>query len=160
MTSQVNDRRASDCHDPSVARAVSSESRMGSAVRAVFVVVAFVNLLPVYGAVGAVQLEALYGLPLPDPEVVLLLRHRALLFGLVAGLLLAAAFVPALRFAGAMMGLGSMLSFVVLVSPPGAHAAALQRVFWVDVIAAVLLLAALWLEWRSGGRVRHSGAAD
>ena len=118
-------------------------------VRALFVVVALVNLLPLSGVLGAARLEALYGMPFQDAGLLLLMRHRAVLFGLVGGLLLAAAFMPTLRRTAATIGLGSMLSFVALAFPPGEHAAALQRVVWVDVAASVLLGLAIWLERRS-----------
>jgi len=121
---------------------------MHQAVRALFVIVALVNLLPVSGVLGAARLEALYGMPFQDAGLVLLMRHRAVLFGLVGGLLLAAAMRPTLRPAAATIGLGSMLSFVALALPPGAYGAALQRVFWVDVVASLLLILALWLAIR------------
>jgi hypothetical protein len=121
---------------------------MRRVVTALFVVVALVNLLPVSGVLGAARLEALYGMPFEDAGLLLLMRHRAVLFGLVGGLLLAAALRPALRPTAATIGLGSMLSFVVLALPPGAYGAALQRVFWVDVAASVMLILALVLTIR------------
>jgi hypothetical protein len=121
---------------------------MRRVVTALFVVVALVNLLPVSGVLGAARLEALYAMPFEDEGLLLLMRHRAVLFGLVGGLLLAAAVRPTLRPTAATIGLGSMLSFVVLALPPGAHGAALQRVFWVDVAASVMLILALVLTPR------------
>lgn len=123
------------------------------AIRALFVVVALVNLLPVTGLLGAARLEALYGLRFEGADLVLLMRHRAVLFGLVGTLLLVAAFRPALRPVAATVGLGSMLSFVALAWPPGAQGIALQRVFWVDVVASLLLLAAIGLQVRAGAAV-------
>lgn len=121
---------------------------MRRVVSALFVVVALVNLLPLSGLLGAARLEALYGMPIQDAGLVLLMRHRAVLFGLVGGLLLAAAVWPSLRRTAATLGLGSMLSFVALAVPPGAYGVALQRVFWVDVAASLLLAVAVWLAAR------------
>jgi hypothetical protein len=123
---------------------------MPHAIRALFVIVALVNLLPVSGLLGAARLEALYGLRLEGADLVLLMRHRAVLFGLVGTLLLVAAFRPVLRPVAAALGLVSMLSFVALAWPPGAQGLALQRVFWVDVVASLLLLAAIGLQHRAG----------
>jgi hypothetical protein len=150
MTSGVKDDRASGCQDRGLAgrQAGSPETRMPHVVRALFVVVAIVNLLPLSGVLGAARLEALYGLPMQDPGLLLLMRHRAVLFGLVGGLILVAAFVPTLRVVAALIGLGSLLSFVVLALPPGVHGAPLQRVFWVDLVASLLLAVALWAHWR------------
>ena len=122
---------------------------MRHTVRALFVVVALVNLLPLAGAVGAARLEALYGMPFEGADLLLLMRHRAILLGLVGGLLIAAGFVPTLRRTAAMIGLGSMLSFVALAFPPDEYAAALQRVVWVDIAASLLPGVAIWLERRS-----------
>jgi len=149
MTSQVIARRASGCHALSApSLSFASEALMRQAVSALFVIVALVNLLPVSGILGAARLEALYGMPFEDAGLVLLMRHRAVLFGLVGGLLLAAAVRPTLRRTAATIGLGSMLSFVVLAAPPGAYVAALQRVFWVDVVASLLLILAFVLTIR------------
>lgn len=118
---------------------------MTQLVRALFIVVAIVNLLPASGVLGATRLEALYGIPFEGEDLVLLMRHRAVLFGLVGGLLLAAAFRPALRPVVAAVGLGSMLSFVLLALP-GEHGAAIQRVFRVDVAAIAVLVLAVVLD--------------
>jgi hypothetical protein len=116
-----------------------------------FVVVGLVNALPVLGVLGAQRLELLYGMPFAGDDLVLLMRHRAVLFGLVGGLLLAAAFLPALRVVATFVGLGSMLSFVVLALPLDGHGAAIQRVFWADVVASAALVGAWWLSSRQQG---------
>jgi len=125
---------------------------MRQLIRALFILVGFVNLLPVLGVLGTPRLEALYGLRFEGGDLVLLMRHRAVLFGLVGGLLLVAAFVPSLRRVAAVLGLGSMLSFVLLALPPGVHGAAIQRVFWVDLVASAALVLATGLVWRDGSR--------
>jgi hypothetical protein len=56
-----------------------------------------VNLAPVTGALSAERMQALYGVALPDENLVILMRHRAILFGIVGGLLAVAAFHPPLR---------------------------------------------------------------
>ena len=47
-----------------------------------------VNSIPVTGAFSAAQLERLYGMPFKaaDPNTLLLMQHRAVLFGIVGGL--------------------------------------------------------------------------
>jgi hypothetical protein len=149
MTRQVIDRRGHGWQAVSPPRLPGAlELHMRRVVSALFVIVALVNLLPASGALGAARLEALYGMAFEDAGLVLLMRHRAILFGLVGGLLLAAAVRPALRPTAATLGLGSMLSFVALAWPPGAQGAALQRVFWVDAVASLLLALAVWLAAR------------
>lgn len=115
---------------------------------ALFVVVGLINVFPLVGVLGAQQLNALYALPFDNPDLLLLMRHRAVLFGLVGGLLLVAAFKTRLRPIAATLGLGSMLSFLVLALPLAEHGAAIQRVFWADVVASGMLVLALWLDRR------------
>lgn len=117
-------------------------------VTALFVGVALVNLAPVAGVASAARLEALYGVALADPSLAVLLRHRALLFAVVGGLLLAAAWRPSLRGAATAAGLFSMLSFTALVWASGGANAALGRVAAVDVAASLALAAGALLDAR------------
>jgi hypothetical protein len=67
------------------------------------------------------------------------------LFGLLGALLIAAAFRPPLRTVAAIAGLVSMLTFAWLALPLAEHNAAIQRVFWIDIVASVLLASA-WFK--------------
>jgi hypothetical protein len=111
-----------------------------------FVLVGLVNITPVIGVLGAAQLEALYGQPFTDHGLLLLLRHRAVLFGLLGGLLILAAFRPSLRKVATVAGTLSMASFCLLALPLESHDQVMQRVFWIDVIAIALLILAWWLS--------------
>ena len=51
--------------------------------------VGLVNLLPVSGVLSANRLQALYGVAIEDVNFLVLMRHRAVLFGIVGGLLVA-----------------------------------------------------------------------
>ena len=66
-------------------------------VPGVLVVVAVIHALPVVGVLGAGKLVQLYGSPVQDAGLELLLRHRAVLFGLLAGFLGWAALRPDLH---------------------------------------------------------------
>lgn len=120
------------------------------------VVSGLVHLLPTLGVQGAPQLARLYGVTLADPDVLLLLRHRAILFGVVGGLQLAAAASPPLRTAGLLVGLVSALGYVVLAWPPARASAPLARVAWIDValvlVLGAALLAELWTRVGPGAR--------
>ena len=50
---------------------------MRQLIRALFILVAFVNLLPVLGVLGTPRLEALYGLRFEGNDLVLLMRHHS-----------------------------------------------------------------------------------
>jgi hypothetical protein len=106
-----------------------------------FVFVAIVNLLPGLGVLSAQRLEGFYGVALQDPNLVVLMRHRAVTLAIVGGLLAVAAFQPALRGEASVAGFVSMLSFIALAA--GSSSPELRRVLIVDVIATLALIAAV-----------------
>jgi hypothetical protein len=91
-----------------------------------FVLVGLVNLLPAVGILGAARLESLYGLPLAGDDLLLLMRHRAALLGVLGGLIIVAAFRHQLRAAATIAGLISMLSFIALALPINTHGEPVQ----------------------------------
>jgi hypothetical protein len=107
-----------------------------------FLIPAIINLMPIGGVFSVDYLEGLYGVVLDDPNLVILMRHRAMLFGVVGALLVASAFHPALRSMGLAAGLISMLSFVVISYLVGDYNAELQRVVLVDLAASGVLIGA------------------
>jgi hypothetical protein len=109
---------------------------------ALFLFAAFVNLAPVSGVLSADILEGLYGITLEDPNLVILMQHRAVLFGIVGVLLVACVFRPALRPIGLAVGLTSMLAFVVIAYIVGDFNTRLQNVVWIDLAASAALLGA------------------
>jgi hypothetical protein len=106
---------------------------------ALYLLVGLGNLLPVTGVLSAARLEALYGVAIGDPNLLVLMRHRAVLFGIVGALLVAAAFRPAWRAAALAAGLVSMLSFVALAWLVGDVNAELRRVAVVDLVLSAIL---------------------
>ena len=114
-------------------------------VSALLVVAGVIHLLPLPGALGAGTLARLYGLDpaaLADPNLALLLRHRAVLFGVVGLLLVAAAFDATLRRPALVTGFVSAGAFLVLAQLERGTNAQLGRVVAADVVALACLLAA------------------
>ncbi len=115
---------------------------MSLVVPAVLVLVAVIHLLPLVGVLGAGRLASLYGVRVEGPDLSILLRHRAVLFGLLgAGLLLAAA-RPELHGEGIVAGTISVVSFLVLARLERGASERIRRVVAVDVVALVLLVVA------------------
>ena len=117
-----------------------------------YFLVGVVNFVPVVGALSAERLEKLYGLYLGDPNLIILMRHRAVLFGIVGGLLLVAAFHRPLRPTAFAAGLVSMLSFVLIAYLVGDFGAPLQRVVVIDIVATLMLLGAGWIHYSADSR--------
>lgn len=102
--------------------------------------VGLLHLMPLAGVLGAERLQALYGIALDSPDLILLLRHRAVLFGLLGGFLVLAAFRPALHLAALLIGLASVASFLWLAWPGQDYTPAIRQVFAADVAALGLLV--------------------
>jgi hypothetical protein len=115
-----------------------------------------VHLLPAVGVVGHETLRSLYGISLNDPNVALLMRHRAVLFGIVGLLLAAAAFYTSLRPAAFLAGMMSVASFLGLAAVENDLSSELQTVFVVDLIVfACLACGAIFAVARRHGKPTH-----
>jgi hypothetical protein len=100
--------------------------------------VAFVHLTPLVGVLGTERLEALYGLPIAGPDLAILMRHRAVLFALLAAYQLWAVYRPAHRTVAYVAGIVSLGAFLALVHTTPGHNAALARLAAIDTVALVL----------------------
>lgn len=111
-------------------------------------VVAAIHLLPLAGVLGGPRLAALYGVQLDDPNLAILMRHRAVLFGLLGVFLALAAFRQPLRLAALLAGGVSVLTFLYLAWATGGYNAQIARVVTADLVAGVcLVVGALAYAW-------------
>ncbi|MEV0060616.1 hypothetical protein [Nocardia sp. NPDC050718] len=113
---------------------------------ALLVVVGLVHVLPGVVAVAPGRVATAYGTEVPNRDLELLLRHRAVLLALVGIGLIVGAFVPSVRAVTIGAGILSTASFLVLTAAigPGALNPRTLRVARVDVGAlAALVVAAL-----------------
>ena len=123
-------------------------NRRGVLMAVLFLVPGVIHLMPLVGLTGAEGLARLYGLDFTEPNLEILMRHRAVLFGLVGGLLVGAALHAALRGAALLVGFISVLSFLALAWDVGGYNAAVHRVVVADLIALACLVAAALLHRR------------
>lgn len=100
-------------------------------------VTGIIHLLPLAGVLGGARIAALYRVDVSDPNLEILLRHRAVLFGLLGAFLVAAAFRSALQPVAFIAGLISVVSFLALALLVGDYNAQIQRVVAADVVALV-----------------------
>ncbi|MCV9936667.1 hypothetical protein OIU35_09850 [Boseaceae bacterium BT-24-1] len=107
------------------------------------VLAGIINLLPVVGMAGAAWLRSLYGLEIRSVDLEILLRHRALLFGIVGALLLAAALRPGLRDVAMLVAGASMASFIVIALLVGGYGPAIRKVVIADIIGLLALVPAI-----------------
>ena len=109
-------------------------------VSAMLVVVGVIHLLPLSGVLGSERLAALYGLPFDETNLAILMRHRAVLFGLLGLFLCFAAFRPAWQTIAFVAGFISVVSFLWLAWAVGGYNASLARVVVADVVALACLV--------------------
>ncbi len=121
---------------------------MNFVVKIALVFVGIIHLLPLSGVLGPERLAMLYGVTLDDPNLAILMRHRAVLFGMLGAFLIAAAWRPALQMSAFALGLVSVVSFLVLAYATGGYNAGVARVVTADLVALALLVAGAVAYWR------------
>jgi hypothetical protein len=113
---------------------------MRHVVSAMLVIVGIIHLLPLSGVLGSEQLAILYGLSVAEPNVVILMRHRAVLFGMLGLFLLYAAVQPVFQTVAFIAGTTSVVSFLWLAWSVGGYNAQVRHVLIADLVALACLL--------------------
>ena len=110
------------------------------------VLAGLINFAPVVGVLSGARVESLYGIELLDPTLEILLRHRAVLFGLVGGFMIVAAFKPHLHAAAIIGGSIAMVSFLALYFFTSTQPSSLISIVYADVVGLVALFMAMVLK--------------
>ena len=113
-------------------------------VQSAFLFSSCINLLPVLGVLGSKKLSQLYGVTITEMNQEMMMKHRAILFGIVGSILGVAIVHRPIRKIAYFAGLTSMSSYMFLVtvfSDQGLHAftSEIQRVFWIDCVGVLWL---------------------
>ena len=109
-------------------------------IAAMLLVAAVFHLLPLSGVLGGEHLTRLYGATFAEPNLTILMRHRAVILGLLGLFLAAAAIHPPFRAAAFVAGFASVISFLGLAWSVGGYNGQLARVFAADVLVLVCLI--------------------
>ena len=99
------------------------------------IIAGIIHLLPLSGVLGADRLSALYGTTLSDPNLVILMRHRAVLFGILGLFFVFAAFRPTFQPLAFLAGFVSVTSFLWLAWSTGNYNMQINRIVIADLIA-------------------------
>jgi hypothetical protein len=113
---------------------------MRHVVSAALILVGIIHLLPLAGAFGASNLSSLYGVDFTDRNTLILMRHRAVLFGLLGVFFVVAGFVRTFQLSALILATVSVVSFLALSFTVGGFNANIARVVTVDWVAFALLL--------------------
>jgi hypothetical protein len=118
-------------------------------ITGVLLATSLIHLLPLAGVVGAPALSRAYGVEIIDPTELVLLRHRAVLFGVVGVGFLVAAFRREWQLTAIVVALVTTSTFVLLAAFTTGITEQLTRVAVVDAVAVVLLVVAGIIRLRS-----------
>ncbi len=108
-------------------------------VPVVLLLVAAIHALPLVGVLSASKVSSLYGIAVQEPNLEILMRHRAVLFGLLAAFLAYAALHRQLHTIALVAGSVSVVAFLVLALSVGGYNGAVATVVKADILAVVLL---------------------
>lgn len=103
---------------------------------------ALIHFLPVIGVLSAGRLEPMYGIRVEGPDLAVLLRHRALLFAILGGLLTSGIVHDDYRWLALVAVLVSDVAYAALCLIHRDHNAQLGKVLRADLVSIVALLAA------------------
>ena len=106
-------------------------------------VVGIIHILPLSGVLSAARLFELYGMTFDDPNLEILMRHRAVLFGLLGIFLICSAFMSSLQLPALIAGFLSVVSFLYLSYSVGGYNEQVNRIVIADKVALVCLVVAL-----------------
>ncbi|GAB5412639.1 MAG: hypothetical protein Cons2KO_02420 [Congregibacter sp.] len=97
-------------------------------------VVGIINVLPVVGLFYPSNMTGAYGIEINTSELELLLRHRAMLFGIIGGFALISLALPQFRVSALLLAGISMLGFVLLVWGSPGISPQISRIAMIDLI--------------------------
>jgi hypothetical protein len=117
---------------------------------AALLIAGLIHLLPIPGVMGVPVLFRLYGIEISDPNIAILLQHRALMFAILGVIMLTAIRLEFLQITALSTGLVSTTSFIGVAAWVGHYNHAIQRVVIADIVASIALtvglVAAVWLR--------------
>jgi len=119
---------------------------MKSTISIILVLVGLMNFYPVIGVLSADTLRNLYGVIILDNDLLILMRHRAIFFGILGIFMVISAFRPNLQPSAIVVGLISMMAFIGLALGTGELGEPIQKVMIADLIGSLGLIAVIFLR--------------
>jgi len=119
-------------------------------ITGLLLIVAIIHILPVSGFTGVARLESLYGVAISGSELEILMRHRALLFGILGVFFAYAAFTPSMQPLAFIAAFATIFSFFYWAVTVGGYNAAIQKVVLADIVAVICLLVSVVIFFLKG----------
>ena len=114
--------------------------KMQMTLSVLLTIVAIIHLMPLVGVISRQRINSGYGIDTTDSNVAILMRHRAVLFGLLVTFLLCAAWLPSYQGLGLLVGFISVISFLLIAWAEGGVNPQVQRVVAADYVALACLI--------------------
>lgn len=114
-------------------------------ITGLMLVVAAIHLAPISGFFGADRLASLYGIEITNGTLEILLRHRAVLFGILGTFFAYAAFTPAVQPIAFAAAFASLASFFFLAFSVGQPSESIRKIVIGDVVASLCLVGGMIL---------------
>ncbi len=125
---------------------------MSKLVSILLIVVGVINFLPVFAVLSATNLEQAYSVELANNDLIILMRHRALLFGIIGGFILFSVFAPSYQTPAMIMAAVSMIGFLYLAWTVGGYNDAISQIAMIDSAGIVCLALAAILKFVAIGK--------
>ena len=116
------------------------------AITTALLVAGVINLYPLIGVISADQLMKLYGVPIEGSDLVILMRHRAVLFGLLGAFIIYSAYQRSMQVVACIAGLVSMLTFIAIAYAVGDFGEAFNKIILADIVGSVALAGVLTIR--------------
>ena len=117
------------------------------AITLLLIIVALIHIIPISGFAGVARLESLYGIPVAGNTMEILMRHRAVLFGILGVFFAYAAFTPSVQPMAFLAAFATLASFFYLAISVGEYNAAIRKIVIGDIVAAISLIGAVILYY-------------
>jgi hypothetical protein len=115
-------------------------------IQGALIVAGLIHFLPVAGVISGDRLTSMYALPFEERNLQILMRHRAVMLGLLGAFVLYSAFRPVIRAPAIFLGAVSLASLVSLAWSTGGYNPSLSTVVIADTIAVLCFLFAAALS--------------
>ncbi len=116
-------------------------------ITSMLLIVAVIHIIPIMGFMGVARLETLYGIPITSKDMEILMRHRAVLFGILGVFFAYAAFTPSLQPLAFIAATATLAPFFYLAFSIGGYNQAINKIVIGDVVAAISLVIAVVLYY-------------
>lgn len=120
-----------------------------NAAVAILVVIGVITASPIVTALNPSGISSLYNVAFEDDAVLLLVRHRQAMLGVLGAALVYGAFFDRLRMMVIIAAMVSKLAFIGLCVATPDLTQGIQRVIYFDAVSILLLLIAAVIFWQS-----------